>query len=107
MADLKPVYRFLRVLEYVGSQERLVEARERRSVKGTHHAGKDLTIFEGILGDAASPATQQVQLEICRMIVDAADNKLDDATPEFLVGWDAACQRLCKFLDFNPESDNG
>ena len=50
MAEPEKIYRFLRVLEYMGTAERIKESRERRSVKGTIRI-KDLVINEAILGD--------------------------------------------------------
>jgi len=111
MADTKK-YRFLRVLEYIGSAERLAEAKECRAVKGTQHFDKDLTIYEGILGDAASPVTGQMRLKLLQMIVKAADEmplSPGQYTPDYREGYEAACQELLAMIEFTPseEQHNG
>ena len=95
-------YRFLRVLEYIGTAERLMEARERRGVKGVQRCGAGLTIYEGILGEAYSPATGQVRLKLCQMIV-AADEVLPQSnSPDYCEGYLAACQELMALIEFQP-----
>lgn len=98
-------YRFLRVLEYIGTAERLMEARERRGVKGVLHCGHGLSIYEGILGEAYSPATGQVRIKLCQMIVKAADEMPQEPstyTPDYIAGYEAACQELMAFIEFKP-----
>lgn len=101
MADAPQTYNFLRVLQYVGTAERLMEARERRVVKGTQRFGQGLTIYEGVLGDTAVPLTGQVRLKLCQMIV-AVDESMDDKHVEFRAGYEAACQELLAMLEFKP-----
>lgn len=69
-------FRFLRVLEYVGTREALELARERRQVKGTHSFTKDLKIFEAILGDADQPIIGQLKLWCLQQIVKASEGNL-------------------------------
>jgi hypothetical protein len=105
MIPSEPRYRFLRVLEYIGTVERLTEARERRQVKGTAHFGKDLSIFEGVLGDACSPVTGQIRLRLCQMIVRADEEMPINPsmyTPDFIKGYEEACQELLALIEFNP-----
>ena len=74
---VKPtIYRFLRVLEYVGTEERLREARERRQVKGTQAFGPGLKIFEGLVGDADQPVIGQIKLWALQQIVEADEARL-------------------------------
>lgn len=100
MADPR-TYNFLRVLQYVGTAERLLEARERRTIKGTQHFGPGLTIYEGLLGDGAVPLTGQVRLKICQMIV-AVEESMEDKHVEFRAGYEAACQELLALIEFKP-----
>lgn len=100
MADTQ-IYRFLRVLEYVGTVERLMEARERRQVKGTQHFGKDLTVYEGLLGDACSPVTGQIRLKLCQMIV-KVEEEMDANHVEYRAGYNDACQELMALIEFKP-----
>ena len=69
-------FRFLRVLEYVGTREALDLARTRRQVKGTHAFTKDCKIFEGILGDADQPIIGQLKLWCMEQIVLADSGEL-------------------------------
>lgn len=94
-------YNFIRVLQYVGTVERIAEARERRQVKGTQHFGKGLSVYEGILGDAAVPLTGQVRLKLCQMIV-KADGGMDYQPEAYRAGYADACQELLAMLEFQP-----
>lgn len=76
MADAPTIFRYLRVIEYVGTRERLQESIERRAVKGTTHFGPGLTIYEGIVGEGVQPMTGQVKLWACKQIVAADEGKL-------------------------------
>lgn len=76
MADTPTTFRFLRVLEYVGTREALELARERRQVKGTHSFTKDCKIFEAILGDADQPIIGQLKLWCMQQIVAASEGSL-------------------------------
>lgn len=102
------VYRFLRVLEYVGTVERLNEARERRGVKGTQHFGGNLTIYEGILGDGFAPMHNQVRKKLCEMLVRAADELPLEPhvyTEDYRTGYQAACQELLALIEFRPTNE--
>lgn len=70
------IFRFLRVLEYVGTREALDLARNHRQVKGTNAFTKDCKIFEGILGDSDQPIIGQLKIWCCQQIVAAADGEL-------------------------------
>lgn len=105
MADAPPRYRFLRVLEYVGTLERVNEARERRAVKGTAHFGPNLAIFEGILGDAASPVVGQMRLKVCQMIVAADEAPANKESAEYHRGWTEACQEMLALIDLKPDTE--
>lgn len=76
MADTPTIFRFLRVLEYVGTREALDLAREWRQVKGTHSFTKDCKIFEGILGDSDQPIIGQLKLWCMQQIVAADEGNL-------------------------------
>lgn len=104
-------FRFLRVLEYVGTAERLTEARERRAVKGTQHFGKDLSIYEGLVGDAAQPVVGQMRLKLCEMIVKLEEEMRTNPAvfpADYCEGYEAACQELFALIEFKPdlEKDN-
>ena len=100
MAEPEKIYRFLRVLEYMGTAERIKESRERRSVKGTIRI-KDLVINEAILGDtdqlvAAMPKTpveEWLEKEMLDAISYFPD---DDSTRE---GYVAALEAIKTFLE--------
>jgi hypothetical protein len=70
------IFRFLRVLEYVGTREALDAARQHRSVKGSKEWSKDCKIFEAILGDADQPIIGQLKLWCMQQIVKAAEGNL-------------------------------
>jgi hypothetical protein len=70
------IFRFLRVLEYVGTREALDSARKNRGVKGSRDAGPSLKIFEGIVGDSDQPVVGQLKKWCCEQLVAAADGEL-------------------------------
>lgn len=98
----EPTYNFIRILQYVGTVGRIAEARERRQVKGTQHFGPGLSIYEGILGDAAVPLTGQVRLKLCQMIVKGSEG-MEQAPADYRAGYIEACQELLAMLEFQPK----
>jgi hypothetical protein len=70
------IFRFLRVLEYVGTREALDLARERRQVKGVHAFTKDCKIFEAIPGDADQPIIGQLKIWCLQQVVKASEGSL-------------------------------
>lgn len=69
-------FRFLRVLEYVGTREALDAARVMRYCKGVIQPHADLKIFEGILGDADQPIIGQLKLWCMEQIILADSGEL-------------------------------
>lgn len=60
-------YRLLRVIEYTGTAEQLVNFINQRAVKGTYKLANGAVIREAILGESAE-------------ILSASDEKIDDPT---------------------------
>jgi hypothetical protein len=92
------IYRFLRVLEYVGTEERLREARERRQVKGTQAFGPGLKIYEGLVGDADQPVIGQIKLWAMQQIVGADEGRLYPDDDSMRDGYLSAIQDLLELI---------
>jgi hypothetical protein len=92
------IYRFLRVLEYVGTEERLREARERRQVKGTQSFGPGLKIYEGLVGDADQPVIGQIKLWAMQQIVAADEGHLYPDDDSMRDGFVNAMQELLELI---------
>lgn len=104
------LFRFLRVLEYVGTRDALQDHLERRSVKGVapFQSGAKVRIFEGVLGEGAQPLTNQVQLYLMQQIAKAADSKLYPDNDDMRDGYINACQDILQFIGYQPkELGNG
>ncbi len=99
---MSQIFRFLRVLEYVGTRERLDQARETRGVKGMQDCGSGLKIYEAILGVVDQPMTGQVTRWALQNIVDAADGKLLPDNEPMRKGYTQAMQDLLAFI--SPET---
>ena len=97
------IFRFLRVLEYVGTREALDRARENRQVKGTAAFNKDLKIFEGILGDADQPIVGQLKLWCLQQIVKASEGNLYPDDDSMRDGYVNAMQDILRLT--LPESE--
>lgn len=103
MTDIPTTFRFLRVLEYVGTREALDRARAMRYCKGVIQPHADLKIFEAILGDADQPIIGQLKLWCLQQIVKASEGNLypdDDSMRDGYVN--AMNDVLCLTL---PESE--
>lgn len=103
MTDIPTTFRFLRVLEYVGTREALDLARNHRQVKGTHSFTKDLKIFEAILGDADQPIIGQLKLWCMQQIVAASEGDLYPDDDSMRDGYVNAVQDILRFT--LPESE--
>lgn len=103
MTDIPTTFRFLRVLEYVGTREALELARERRQVKGTHAFTKDCKIFEGILGDFDQPIIGQLKLWCMQQIVAADEGELYPDDDSMRDGYINAVNDILRFT--LPESE--
>ena len=103
------IYRFLRVLEYVGTEDRLREARERRQVKGTQAFGPGLKIYEGLVGDADQPVIGQIKLWAVKQIVEADEGRLYPDDDSMRDGYVNAIEELLHLITppKAKESDNG
>jgi len=92
-------YRFLRVLEYVGTREALDRAREARFVKGCSPAGLHggLRIFEAILGETSQPLEGQFKKKLMEMVI--AHNDAEPGTDlRAEAAYDLAVQEMLTFL---------
>jgi hypothetical protein len=70
----KPLYRFMRVLEYTGSREAVDRAIEQRQVKGTSPPGWNygqIRIREAILGDVPYRIDTGWAIELIKSQIDA------------------------------------
>lgn len=96
-------FRFLRVLEYVGTREALDTARTMRYCKGVVQPHVDLKIFEGILGDSDQPIIGQLKLWCLQQIVAAVDGDLFGGDNERRDGYVEAIQDVLRLT--LPESE--
>lgn len=90
------VYRFLRILEYVGTREALDLAREHRQVKGTHAFNKDCKIYEGIAGSTDQPVIGQLTLWCLQRIVAADKGELYPDDDSMRDGYLAAINEILR-----------
>lgn len=97
------IFRFLRVLEYVGTREALDLAREHRQVKGAHAFSKDCKIFEAIPGDTDQPTVGQLKLWCLQQIVAADEGELYPDDHSMRDGYLAAVNDILRFT--LPESE--
>lgn len=92
------IYRFLRVLEYVGTREGLDRARNFRQVKGAHSFDGEVKIYEAILGEADQPIIGQLKIWCLQQIVAATEGKLHPDDELYRGGYVEAVQDMLRFM---------
>lgn len=92
------IYRFLRVLEYVGTREGLDLARNFRQVKGTHSFDGEVKIYEGILGETSQPIIGQLKIWCLQQIAEAAEGKLFPDEELCRAGYVGAVHDMLRFM---------
>ena len=99
------IYRFLRVLEYFGTLERLEDARSRRGVKGTFRTA-GLTIHEGIVGDSIQPVYGQLKIWLLQQIVAVDEGHVFPDDTSKREGYLFAIQEVLDKISFEPKQEN-